>query len=141
MVAWWCLTQVRNYDLNGVSHFLNSFEFSSQKWVDFYKWQDEQYQKQTQVCFTGDSLISRSSKTPNPSRGSAKASKQCAISIRSVEIRCVFRGPSSKTLFSIDSFNPASIPLLLLLPRYPSRSPIQSLRSFLPWTFRPSKLF
>lgn len=90
-------------------------------------------------------MISRSPKTPNPSRGSVKASKLCVISMRSVEIRCVFRGPSSKILFSIDSFNPAIPPLFHppppLLPLFASRSPIQSFRSSLPWTSRPSKPF
>lgn len=65
MCEWLDLKQVRNYDLNGVSHFLNSFEFSSQKWIDFYKWQDEQKQKQTQVVFFLIVTIHRNQKTSN----------------------------------------------------------------------------
>ena len=77
---------------------------------------------------------------------SVSASKPCFIPIHYVAIRCVFRGSSSKALFSSNSFRTAGLLvfvllllLMLLLLLYVSRYQIESFPSLLRWTFRYSK--
>ena len=76
---------------------------------------------------------------------SVSASKPCFIPIHYVAIRCVFRGSSSKALFSSNSFRTAGLLvfvlllLMLLLLLYVSRYQIELFPSLLRWTFRYSK--
>ena len=86
----------------------------------------------------------RNQKTLNPSMISVSASKPCFIPIHYVAIRCVFRGSSSKALFSSNSFRTAGLLvfvllLMLLLLLYVSRYQIELFPSLLRWTFRYSK--